>query len=431
MKRFLLLSFATAGCFLNAQTIGNSPYAAFGIGDVKYDNTLDISSMGGISTAYINDFNNSFNFKNPAANGNLDLTSFKIEGTNENNFYKSDYNSVKATKHSTYLSNVSMAFPLSRKLKFGIGFQPYSTKAYNMLVKSPVAGSPDVFQANRFNGTGSLSTLQGAISWNLSNSFALGLRTNLMFGELHDLEEITFNNTELINGFESINKVNAVSLTAGATYQKKFENDRKFTLGGTYTFGSSGKMKTTFQNSTYYYAGDEKQNESVIATKTSELKNMIPMEGSFGLGYGHEGRWFVSAQGDYRKGENFEYYGQPFQYQDSYRVAAGGWYLPNYNNFRNYFSRVIYRFGAYYEKGNLNVQATKTSPYTSIDKFAVSYGMTLPFANNNINRMSSLDLGIEAGKRGTLQNNLINQTFVNFKIGINFADKWFQKRQYD
>jgi len=65
MKRFLLLSFATAGWFLNAQTIGNSPYAAFGIGDVKYDNTIDINAMGGISTAYINDFNNSFNFKKP------------------------------------------------------------------------------------------------------------------------------------------------------------------------------------------------------------------------------------------------------------------------------------------------------------------------------------------------------------------------------
>ena len=40
-------------------------------------------------------------------------------------------------------------------------------------------------------------------------------------------------------------------------------------------------------------------------------------------------------------------------------------------------------------------------------------------------------LGFEVGKRGTLENNLINQTFVNVRVGLSFADKWFQKRQYD
>lgn len=155
------------------------------------------------------------------------------------------------------------------------------------------------------------------------------------------------------------------------------------------------------------------------------------MEASFGVGYGHEGKWFASTQVDYRKGESFQHFGETFNYDNSYRIAAGGWYLPNYNNFRNYFSRVIYRAGAYYEKGALNVQATDASAPTSINKFAFTYGMTFPFANNNINRMSSLDLGLEVGKRGTTQNNLINQTFVNVKIGLNFADKWFQKRQYD
>ncbi|WOC51242.1 hypothetical protein BPO_0595 [Bergeyella porcorum] len=45
--------------------------------------------------------------------------------------------------------------------------------------------------------------------------------------------------------------------------------------------------------------------------------------------------------------------------------------------------------------------------------------------------MNSIDVGFEVGKRGTLNNNMISQTFVNFKLGLNFADKWFQKRQYD
>ena len=53
MKRFFVLPLIAVGYLMNAQTIGNSPYAAFGIGDVKYDNTTEINAMGGVSTAYI------------------------------------------------------------------------------------------------------------------------------------------------------------------------------------------------------------------------------------------------------------------------------------------------------------------------------------------------------------------------------------------
>lgn len=424
MKRFFVCSCLLGSIISYAQTVGNSPYAAYGIGDVKFDNTVDISAMGGISTAYISDFNNKFNFRNPAANQNLGLTSFTVEGTNENNFYTSDYQDTKSTKHSTYLSNITIAFPISSKLKFGLGYQPYSSKAYDIQLQKTLADS--VQQYNRFKGNGTLSTVQAALGYSFNSNFSLGLRTNFYFGKLYDTEELAFSNAELINGYETSNRVKSFNFTAGSTYQKKFENDRKFTVGATYTFGSSGDMTTNYRNSTYFYgAGNVKLNESVIETKTSSDKNLIPQEASIGLGYGHEAKWFASGQFDYKKGESIQFLGQPFQYENGYKISAGGWYLPNYNNFRNYFSRVIYRFGAYYEKGNLQLAGT------DINRYALTLGGTFPFANTNVNRMSSLDLGIEVGKRGTLENNLINQTFFNVKIGLNFADKWFVKRQYD
>jgi hypothetical protein len=165
--------------------------------------------------------------------------------------------------------------------------------------------------------------------------------------------------------------------------------------------------------------------ETIVEQKTQESDNLIPMKVSFGAGYGNAYKWFVGSQVDYKKGEEILFLGKQFAYQDSYKFAAGGWYLPNHNNFRNYFSRVIYRFGAYYEKGNLRLNNR------DINAFAVTAGASLPFKNNSINKMSSIDLGIEIGKRGTVDNNLINQTFVNLKIGINFADKWFGKRLYN
>ena len=424
MKRIFVLPLIAAGFFLNAQTIGNSPYAAFGIGDVKYDNTTDISAMGGISTAYIWDFNNNFNFSNPAANKNLELTTLKIEGSNENNFFKSNTDNLSVTKHSSYLSNVTIAFPISNKVKFGLGYQPYSSKKYTVLTSEVLATGTK--QASLYRGEGSLSTVQAALSYQITPEFALGLRSNFFFGNLYDINEVTFSGAELINGYETKNKVKTFNFTLGSAYQKKLENDKKFTLGATYTFGNTGQMETRYINSTYYYsAGETKNNESIIEEKYSQDKNLIPMEFSLGAGYGKDAKWFVGTQVDYKKGETIQFLGKPFVNDNSYKIAAGGWYLPNYNNFRNYFSRVTYRYGAYYEKGNLAFNGT------NINQFAITGGLTLPFENKSASRMSGIDLGLELGKRGTLDNNLVRQNFINLKIGINFADKWFNKRLYD
>lgn len=426
MKRIFVLSSVVAGYFLNAQSIGNSPYGAYGIGDVKYDNTVDISSMGGISTAYIWDFNNNFNFRNPAANTNLELTTLKVEGVNENNYYKSDYNNMSSTKHSTYLSNITIAFPISKKIKFGMGFQPYSSKSYNVLTTSQLSNNADITEAHHFHGDGTLNTVQAAFSYQVSPEFALGLRSNFYFGKLYDIEEASFTGAELISGYSNSYKIETFNFTLGTTYQKKLANDHKLTLGATYTFGNTGSMKNIYTNSTYFYTlGDTKASETVIEEKTTYDKKFLPQEASLGLGYGHDTKWFLGAQVDYKKGENFNFLGQTLAYQDSYRYSVGGWYLPNFNNFRSYFSRVIYRYGAYYEKGNLQINGT------NINKYAITAGVTLPFQKSTINRMNSIDLGLELGKRGTLDNNMIRQNFINLRVGINFADKWFGKRLYN
>jgi hypothetical protein len=422
MKRFFVISFLTSGYFLQAQSIGNSPYASFGIGDVKYDNTVDINAMGGISTAYISDFTNSYNFTNPAANLNMELTSIKVEATNENNFFKTDVNNTKVTKHSTYLSNLSIAFPFSKNIKLGLGFQPYSSKNYTFISTST---NNDITTISRFTGAGTVSTVQAGLSYQITPGVALGLRSNFYFGNLYNTEEITNSDATLVNGFETKNKIKSFDFTLGSVYQKKLKDDHKFTLGATYTFGATGNTTTYYKNSTYFYDSvGNLQDELIINDNLQKENNLFPMRASLGAGYGKDSKWFLSGQIDYKQGQSVLFLGQNFQYKDSYKASVGGWYLPNLNNFRNYFERITYRYGAYYEKGNLYLNGK------NINEFAVTGGVTVPFGGK-VNAASSLDLGIEVGKRGTIQNNLINQTFFNLKIGINFADKWFQKRYYD
>lgn len=430
MKKIFVLSFISVGYFLNAQSISNSPYATYGIGDVKYDNTIETSSMGGISTAYISDFTSNFNFANPANNTNFGLTSIKLEATNENNYFKTNNNNTKSTKHSTYLSNISLAFPISSKVKMGFLYQPYSSKSYDLIQTQTVTNqqtNETITYANRFTGKGTLSTAQAAVSYNVGSGFSVGARANFYFGNLYDVNEFTATNAEFINGYETKNSIKNFNFTLATSYQHlNPSSDKKLTLGATATFGNTSNITTDYKNSTYYYTtGDTKLGETIIEQKNTSSKNLLPLQASIGAGYGSENEWFVSAQVDYKKGETVSYFGKTYDFQDTYKISAGGWYLPNYNNFRNYFSRVVYRYGAFYERGGLNIYGN------NINRYGISAGVLLPFKSSNIQRMSGLELGIEAGKRGTLNNNLIRQNYINLKVGFNFADKWFRKSLYN
>lgn len=424
MNKLVISIFALAlGINAKAQTIGNSPYASYGIGDQKYDNSIETKSMGGISTAYVSDFNNHFNFQNPAANRNLELTSIKFQGTNENQYQKSNLNNQKHDNHSSYISNVSLAFPLSKSVKFGIGFQPYSSKDYN--ITRSISLSDGTLGTQNLHGDGSINMLQAGLGVAVSPTLSIGVSSNLYFGKLYDTEEISYENTTLINNIENTISVHNFNFTLGAIYQKKIKTNKNFTLGATYTFGNTSDFETIRTNSTYFLSGTEKNYQTYIQDENKKTKNLIPQEFSFGIGYGHEAKWFVSSQFNYKNEINSTYPNQNFEYQNAYKISLGGWYLPNFNNFRNYFSRVTYRYGVFYEKSNLKINQT------GIDRYGIAIGGSFPFQKSNINRLNTLDLGIEFGQRGTLKNNLIRENFLNFTIGLNFANKWFEKQYYD
>lgn len=425
MKKIVMASFIVLSAYVSAQSIGQSPYSSFNIGDVKYNNDVTSNSMGKISTAYVDDFNNRFNFENPAANGNLELTTFDIQVSNENQYLSTNHNNTKATKHSSYLSNIALGIPLSQQVKVGVRFQPYSSKKYDFTTSETINSNSLI---NHFYGEGGISLFQTAISYNVTPSFSLGARANYYFGTVKDIHEFSQSDTEVINGILTSRKMKKWNFTFGSVYQAKLKNNYKLTFGASYTALSKNSLKEETTNSTYLYSNRTKTNENIISQTKETINDFIPQVFSFGVGLGKDSKWFISSQVDYNINKNTSSTTSnniSVEYKNNYRLSLGGWVMPDYNNFRNYFSRVIYRYGIYYEKGSLNIN------HTSIDQYGIALGTSLPFMSSNILKMSSLDLGLEVGRRGTTKSNLISENFLNLKIGIHFADKWFNKRQYD
>jgi hypothetical protein len=99
----------------------------------------------------------------------------------------------------------------------------------------------------------------------------------------------------------------------------------------------------------------------------------------------------------------------------------GGYYIPNYNSFGNYFKRVVYRAGARFEQTGLNVNGQ------DINEFGISFGLGLPVGR----LFSNANLGFEIGRRGTTDFGLIQENFFNTFISFSLNDRWFEKRLYD
>ena len=112
------------------------------------------------------------------------------------------------------------------------------------------------------------------------------------------------------------------------------------------------------------------------------------------------------------------------EYSNGSTFALGGFFIPKYNSFSSYFSRMVYRAGLRFEDTGLNINNT------NINEFGISFGVGLPIGSAR-DFFSNANLGFEIGKRGTTRNNLIQENFVNFNLSLSLNDRWFQKRKYE
>jgi len=119
---------------------------------------------------------------------------------------------------------------------------------------------------------------------------------------------------------------------------------------------------------------------------------------------------------------------QSFQYGESNRISAGGYFIPKINSITSYWQRVTYRGGVKFEKLGLLVNGTPGSnTFTSIDDFGISFGLGLPLGN----RLSNVNVGFEYGKKGTTSNGLLEENYFNFRLSLSLNDIWFRKRKID
>ena len=177
-------------------------------------------------------------------------------------------------------------------------------------------------------------------------------------------------------------------------------------LAETYSLGSSGIV----------YIKDTIENKPDVKGKI-----VLPMSYGLGMMLMKDEQWMIAADYKYQNWSEYSYFGVKYSLKNSYQAALGFQFTPNSASVTNYAQRINYRFGMRYGKTYLQLRDNQLSEY------AFSAGIGLPLNKTR----STVNLGVEFGRRGTTDKNLIQENFFKINLGVSVSELWFYRRKFE
>ena len=389
-----------------------SPYSFFGIGNLNFRGTVENRLMGGVST-YSDSIH--LNLLNPAGLAKLKLVNYSIAGSHKFNTLSTATASERAT--TTTLDYMAIGFPMG-KFAGAFGLLPLTTSGYKL-------ENIDGTSTTQYTGSGGMNKVFFSLGYALTPNLSLGAEGNYNFGKISN-NAVTFQE-EIQLGTEENNQSDLLGLSVnlGLQYQKMLSGKLKGLASFSYTPETKFVSENARQIATVLLLPNG--NTSAIDQRDIELANtdfVYPSQLTFGLGLAQERKWSLSAEVSAQKTSNLSISTVDLDnvaYQDALKFRMGGFYIPDYNSFSSMLKRIVYRGGFRFEETGINVNGN------AISEFGMSFGLGLNLGRS----FSNINIGVEYGGRGTKDNGLVQESFVNVFVGLSLSDKWFEKRLYD
>lgn len=439
IKKLIVIFITIISSAAFAQQGTGSPYSFYGIGSLKFKGTVENRSMGGMGV-YLDSIH--VNLRNPAAYAGKNLESiafdgesrpvkFAVAGTMSDVSLKS--NSGKAQTNSTNFDYVAMSVPVG-KFGFGFGLLPYTSVGY----KLDDINNDNVL-VNRYSGEGGVNRVFAGLGYQISDKLSVGMDFNYNFGNIQNTAiEIKYTPDGSIVQYQTreFNRsdLSGLNLNFGLAYKTMVTDKLELSATATYAPGSKLNSENERTYSTVSLNPDsfDVTSETNLINVDLDAQNLrkteltMPSRLSLGAGIGQPRSWFVGAEYTYQNSSDFSnpvFSNQISSFENSSNISVGGFYIPNYNAFSGYFKRVVYRAGINFENTGLVVKDE------SIKEFGISFGLGLPVGSRSL--FSNANLGLELGKRGTTDKNLIQENFVNFNISLSLNSRWFKQKKYN
>ncbi len=474
MRKHLLFILLILTLNLAAQNNVYSPYSYYGIGLPASQNGVFSLGMGGIGQAVGG--STMVNTSNPASYAYNQKVNFEF------NIYgklTTLHDSAGYYDFKTYnFGRMNLAFPIGKKKNTGASFgvMPLTYAGYDMQRKftTPLA------HTDYYSGKGGVNKVYLGAGHSFNKYITIGANINYLFGNLSYKRTTTFD-TAYINNYYLENQTiirglnfdlgiqlkafkqtikdsikyrqdDSVYVRAGKhkagqdsmvhikKYAYRKDNDTItyiFTWGATYKTGSNANALRDVYGVTFkdYYLPFSAKSISVNDTVKYSVdeKGKVVIPGSLAIGFSvsnqhkTDGRnnFLISGEFDYSNWSAYRNYGNIDSMHESYSVRLGGYYKPAKLYRTDYFNLVEYRMGAHYTRTPLMMRGN------TINDYGISIGLGLPIVFKN-HTSGIINLALEAGKMGTISNNLTADNYIKLSLGFNLlSEQWFQHYKYE
>jgi hypothetical protein len=399
---------------VHAQNESNSPYSRFGIGELHDFSTATQSAMGGVSIADNDPY--SINFNNPASYSTIFKQRFIMQtgGFHTSKLLKT--NTQNQVVNSTNFNYLMLAFPVNKFWASSIGLLPYSEMSYSF---SDVNVNPS---ANLFfEGNGGITKFYFGNSVTPVKNLSLGFNINYLFGNLNSSRKVVFTDSDIFNTRNNDDtNIKGFNLDFGLQYKVKL-GDWHSVIGITLDDGAEISAKRTTLTETYRLSGELEIVEDTVENLT--LNNgVLNLPSAFGMGLSlSNDNWKILADYKNENWADYQLFNESDSLSNSSRMSFGCEFVPDKKAINKYYKMIRYRLGMYSSKTYLNLKNQQ------LNEIAVSFGLGLPLKRSG----TLFNVSAEFGQMGTLDNDLIQESFARFKIGFIFSDVWFVKRKYD
>lgn len=416
-----------------------SPYSFYGIGDLMTQGTAYNKSMGGVGVA--NRSNRFINSLNPAAVTARDSLAFMADFSlfSDNKMFRQG--NLKSASNTFNINDLIMSFPIWKSSAMMIGIVPYSGTgyAYQYSYEDPfvIGNTGDISYSAK--GQGATYQAFAAAGVTFFKKLSLGAQFNYIFGQTAKNYYETFTDASYngaSNGFDM--QLKATQWKFGMQYEQRIGRASSIILGATYSleakvggdltgyrYSLASSSSTTLTDTLYYKAMD--------LAKEADVR----LAGELGVGLSYRFADNLMVEFDYTRADwrnsgfdstmGFKGNSQSTSELSAFKSSVaqayrlGIEYVPNRNDIRYYLKRCAYRAGAYYKQDYFTMDGHQ------IGSMGITLGATLPI----FRWYNGLTVGVELGQRGALDDKLFRERYVNFSVGINIFDIWFQKPSYE
>jgi hypothetical protein len=420
-----------------SQNLTLSPYSYYGPGELQFMGNASNLAKGRVSQGIRRSYE--INSLNPASYGAIKNTIIEAGFAQNNGTIK---NAVSSTDLTTVgFSYVNFGIPISEKRGWGLSFglMPFSSIGYKVVsVDSIPQDTFNMAKTNTFFGKGGLTKFYIGMGYKIYKdsvrSLSVGVNLGYIFGNLNSTTQVLFPINYLkFNVEEATNRyTGGLIFDYGLQFEQllsKKSNPKKTTLVAGLTMNARTELNSTRQyvlRSLAIGGSSRSGRDTALSTDNESGTMTLPMGLKGGLSINYDDKILLAADVEYSEWNAYKTTWPSSgtsgdALRNSMAFAFGGSYIQDVNDYNNFLKRVEYRAGFRYEQSNIIINNN------GVDVMGISAGLGLPMGKSR----SKVNLSFEYLKRGNTSNNLIQEDYYRFILGITFADRWFVRYRYD